>query len=143
MEPVDLFLSKLTNIFGTHEKISSILMPCIQHLIIRPRFHLISILTILGDKLLAEDYDNDKIKEFIIDSKQWILSKKNKEFTKLYYRQNNGETNVTIPLQIKKDFKKLFGENIDKLLNKYIEVGDNVIIKDLMHISKIGETLLI
>lgn len=124
MEPVDIFLSKMTSIFEKHDKVSQILFPCFQHLIIRPRFHLISILDIMCEKITDK-----KVKDFKDFYPSWIMSENNKNFTKLYYNQSKGI--IKIPPEIRKTFKNIFGDNIEIYINKYIGQQDNESIMQL------------
>jgi hypothetical protein len=124
MESVDIFLSKMTNIFEKQDKVFQILFPCYQHLIIRPRFHLISIFDIMCDKIPSQ-----KVEDFKKFYHAWIMSENNKNFTKLYYIQDKGV--IKIPPEIKKTFRNIFGENIETYLNKYIGQQDNESIMQL------------
>lgn len=125
MEPVDIFLSKMTSVFEKHDRVYQILLPCFQHLIIRPRFHMISILDIMCEKM----GDNSKVEEFKEFYKSWIMSNKNKNFTKLYYVQDKGT--IKIPPEIKKTFKNIFNDNIEVYLNKHVNQQDNETIMQL------------
>jgi hypothetical protein len=101
MEPVDVFLSKMTDIFETKEKIIDILFICIQHLVIKPRYHMISLLIILCEKMFQEKYDKNKIDDFIMKSRKLIMNVNNKDFTILHYKRDNNLTIVKIPKYIK------------------------------------------
>ncbi len=129
MELVDHFLSKMMTIFASREKVTDVLFVCIQHLIIRPRYHLISLLSVLCDKMkLEEEFEDADITLFLENAKRWILSTKNKNFTKNYYIQNNNTTTIKIPEHVKSLFLKLFDKNIDALITKYIQSSDSEII---------------
>lgn len=125
MEPVDHFLSKMKYIFSSRDKINDVLFVCIQHLIIRPRYHLISLINVLCDKMKLENFNESNVTQFLEETKRWVLSTKNKNFTKNYYIQHNNTTTIKIPEHIKNLFLKFFDKNIDILINKYVQTSDN------------------
>jgi hypothetical protein len=78
---------------------------------------------------MCEKMADKKVKDFKEFYPIWIMSENNKNFTKLYYVQNNGV--IKIPPEIKKTFKGIFGDSIETCLNKYIGQQDNEAIVQL------------
>jgi len=117
IERIDQLVKLLLPVFKNGEMIVEFLIPCIQRLLVEPRYELISMLDVLYERILDNEPSmKAKIMDVSNRIKYWILGSENKNFTKKYWNSNKH----VIPKPIKEIFMESIGSDINKFLELYM-----------------------
>lgn len=100
-----------------HHKIAELLIPCIQSLIIEPRFELIARLDVLCSRIADNEPElKEQVEKFKAEAEDFIKGPNNKHFTKNYWNINNKK----IPPRILEMFREEIGDTLSNYTKKYL-----------------------